>query len=269
MLIIMNTTLTITKYSIMKLGLSYLAFNGEELLPFALKPIRNQIDFVSVVYQTTSYYGELADPNLTTLLTKLQDEGLVDKLIHFESDHNLKRTLNEMKARNVGLEESRKNGCTHHISADVDEFYIPDQLEFAKKEMEDYDASAVSLINYFKKPTFRIVPNRKYEVSFIHTVENDYNLGTNYPYRIDITRKMNTNKCRTFEMNEFVIHHMTFVRKNIRSKLANSTNKVKDLDDFVEKFDKYQLGDRLRIPPDFINRRTKLVDNIFEIPEEL
>lgn len=64
------------------------------------------------------------------------------------------------------------------------------------------------------------------------------------------------------------MHHMTYVRKDMAKKLRNSmTGHLYEIDKFVDDFDKYQLGERLVVAPDFLTRRTVLVDNIFNIEE--
>jgi hypothetical protein len=125
----------------MKLGICYMVFDGEELLEFATSSIRNHIDFISVTYQTTSYFGNPADPNLLPLLKQLQNEKLIDELIFFEPDLSVHHKINELNLRNLGLEASRKMDCTHHISSDVDEFYQGKQLDYVKDVMDnsDYD----------------------------------------------------------------------------------------------------------------------------------
>ena len=40
----------------MKIGACYMVFDGEELLEFSIKSIRNSIDFISVTYQDFSYF---------------------------------------------------------------------------------------------------------------------------------------------------------------------------------------------------------------------
>lgn len=45
-----------------------MVFDGEELLEFAVKSIRNVIDYISVTYQDVSYFGNKADPNLLSYL---------------------------------------------------------------------------------------------------------------------------------------------------------------------------------------------------------
>ena len=42
----------------MKLGLAYNLFDGEELLEYSLRSIRNNVDYISVQYQEISNHGE-------------------------------------------------------------------------------------------------------------------------------------------------------------------------------------------------------------------
>lgn len=257
----------------MKLGICYMVFDGEELLPFAIKKIRNNVDHVSVTYQSVSYWGNPADPILLETLEKLKKEGLVDELIFYETNLNLSPKENELNLRNLGLEASRKAGCTHHISADTDEFYIPEQLEFAKKTMDegDYDFSVAHLTVYYKQPTYLVFPEQnKLLVSFIHPVDNEYVKHINYPtfpFHMETTRRLkNHKKYKHFQINEMLIHHMSFVRKDIRKKFANNDNKrFYNVEKILKNYDEYQLGGRVCLLPDYLNRKTKLVDNIFNI----
>lgn len=251
----------------MKLGISYMVFDGSELLKFAVASIRKHVDFISVVYQTTSYFGNPADPELVPNVQAL--EGVVDKTVCCQPNLKLHHKVNELNYRNVGLQLSREAGCTHHISADVDEFYRPEELERAKGLMEGYDYSIAPYEYYYKDPSWLVVPCQNLITSFMHTVDNEYEMNKEFPFGIETTRKLKTaGKCKTFSKDEFIVHHMSYVRKDIRRKLANSdTGLVYDrkLDKFVEKFAKYQLGDLFCVAPDFLNRRTKLVENVFGI----
>lgn len=241
-------------------------FDGEEFLEPVIKSVRNQIDHVTVTWQQTSYHGNKNDTDLKPLIERLKAEGLIDKDIFYEPDLTKTPKQSELALRNLGLEASREAGCTHHISADVDEFYDPEQLEHAKKTFGDHDYSMAQMNCYYKKPTWQLIPhNDKSIVSFIHPVANNYEMTLKYPYKIEITRRLNTcEKCRVYGKDEFVIHHMSYVRKDIRKKLQNSTTgDMYEIDKFITDFDKYQLGERLVIAPDFLTRRTKLVDNIF------
>lgn len=254
----------------MKLGICYMVFDGSELLEYAVKSIRNDVDFISITYQTTSYFGNPAEPELLSNIKKI--EKLVDKVVCVENDLKKHHKVNELNLRNLGLSFSREAGCTHHISADVDEFYKPNELQYAKTVMEgDYDCSIVTNEMYYKDPTFMVTPSQNLLVTFIHPVTNEYVVEKPTPTifkKIEPTRRFkNYAKYKVFTKEEITIHHMSYVRKDIRRKLTNSDNGqyYNKLDKFVDDFSKYQLGERVCIVPDFLNRKTKLVENTFGI----
>ena len=246
-----------------------MVFDGEELLEFAIKSIRNVVDHVSVTYQSVSYFGNKASEELFVLLDRLKKEKLIDELIHYDTDLSIHHKINELNLRNIGLEASKKAGCTHHISSDVDEFYIAEELEFVKKMMseEEYDFSMAPYLTYYKHPTYLIQPNIDSLITLIHPVGNNYEFIKNYPFKIETTRRLKKHDhYKVFSNKEINIHHMSYVRKDIRKKLENSDNgRFFKIDKFVVDFDKYKLGDRLCVLPDYLNRKTIEVPNIFNI----
>jgi hypothetical protein len=249
-----------------------MVFDGEELLRSAIKSIREQVDFVAVTWQKMSYHGNPNETDLEPLLNGLKNEKLLDQAIFFEPNLNESPKENELKLRNIGLKASKDAGCTHHISFDVDEFILPDQLKFAKETYGDHDCSMIENIYYYKKPTWRMHPNIKNNfVSFIHKIDTKYEMIPKYPYRIEFTRRLTPfEKIRVYTQNECAMHHMTYVRKDMAKKLRNSmTGKLYDIDKFVDEFNRYEVGNRLVVAPDFLTRRTVVVDNIFNIDEEL
>ena len=249
-----------------------MTFDGFELLEFAVKSIRGQIDHISVTYQTTSYFGNQAEIELLPTLEKLKSEGFIDELIFYEPDLKLPPKENELRLRNIGLEASRKAGCSHHISADVDEFYDANQLNYVKKVMEDggYNYSVARTIAYYKDPTYLVWPEQDLLVTLIHSVDNEYNKDMKYPdfpFHMETTRKLlKTDRFKVLSREEFVIHHMSYVRRDIRRKFDNSDNgRFYNIDKFVKQINNYKLGERVCLLPDYLNRRTRLVENKFGI----
>ncbi len=54
--------------------------------------------------------------------------------------------------------------------------------------------------------------------------------------------------------------------EDIRQKIENTVNKNSyNIDKFVEDFNKYEVGDTVRVHPDFHKRTTILVENLFNI----
>jgi hypothetical protein len=253
----------------MKLGITYMVFDGEELLEFAVKSIRSEVDHISATYQTISYFGNKNNTNIKQTMENLKSQGLIDELIYYTPKLSLPPKENELKLRNIGLEASKKAGCTHHISSDVDELYTAEQLAYAKKAMEeaDYDFSIAPYLVYYKDPTFLITPRQKLVTTLIHPVRNSYEYTKNFPFKIETTRRhTNFQKYREFTMEEILVHHMSYVRKDIRKKLDNSDNgRFYKIDKFVAAWENYKLGDRVCIVPDFLNRKTTKVENIFGI----
>jgi hypothetical protein len=253
----------------MKLGICYMVFDGEELLEFAVKSIRNEVDYVSVTYQDVSYFGNPAHPELRDTLEKMKSSGLVDELIYYHTDLSIHHKENELRLRNIGLEASRLAGCTHHISSDVDELYTADQLRYAKNAMDKggYDFSMAPYVVYYKHPTFLVYPPQPLSITLIHPVTNIYQNHNNFPFRIEPTRRLaKYDNYKTFNSEEITVHHMSFVRKDIRKKFANSDNaQYYRVNEMIKHHDSYKLGDRVCLLPDYMNRRTIKVENIFGI----
>ena len=52
----------------MKLGISYSVWDGEELLEASLKSVRKNCDYINIVWQKYSWYGEPCSENLEKFL---------------------------------------------------------------------------------------------------------------------------------------------------------------------------------------------------------
>lgn len=210
-----------------KFGVSYNVFDGEELLEASIKSIRESVDYISVVYQTTSNYGNPCDDGLVPLLEKLKDDGLVDELMKYIPQGNGHGHANEITKRNLGLHLSKRAKCDYHMSMDTDEFYTKEQFEFMKRELVDgdYDTSACQMVTYYKSPKYRLEPKEDYYVSLFCKIDKDtqYKFGIEFPVLVDPTRRTDSGKCRIFTRDEIEMHHMSYVRKNIETKLKNSS----------------------------------------------
>lgn len=131
---------------------------------------------------------------------------------------------NERHKRHTGLVKARDMGFTHIITADVDEFYEPFTVNW------EAAGTVVQCQTYFKKPTLTIGIDRTL-VPFVHKITPSlaYAFNTRYPYafdgreiRIDPTRMFNISRGVEFN-GEIIMHHMSWCRKNIQTKIKNST----------------------------------------------
>ena len=276
----------------MRLGVSYNLFDGEELLEHSIRCIREKVDYISIVYQTVSNYDQACSDDLIDTLNRLKSMGLVDELqIYtpkmFSRDKN-NASYNELEKRNIGLNISRRNNCTHHMSIDCDEFYVPEQFEYMKATIVegDYDSATCHYTNYYNDSIYKIDgPYHEAYVSTIYKINDDtaYKFRSkNSPVKIDPTRKTNNKNYIVFDRLEVEMHHMSMVRKDLRRKYMSSTyNKhgFKDVESAIRCYDRWEYPEKAISPhggsfnltkidrifsefPFIIARRNNMVDNL-------
>ena len=267
----------------MKLGASYNLFDGEELLRDSILSIRDSVDFISVVYQKESNYGNPYDPRVDTILDELIDEKLVDFAMPIQLDydpdhwqpHERKHigAFNEVNKRNVGIEISRQKGCTHHLAIDVDEFYLKEEFDAMKEVIEEHDpdTTACKMLTYYKKPTLILDPPEDYYVSFIIKINPETKFHWNHPFpvNVDPTRKLKPGKFLQLGRKGIQMHHMSYVREDLNIKLTNSsalTNWSDKRERLVEYWKDWKPGEQAFLAgiDDFYSD-LKEIDNLFNV----
>lgn len=256
----------------MKLGVSYNVFDGEELLEGSIKQIRPEVDYISVVYQIVSNYGQKCSDELETLLLRLKNEGLVDELMLYSPSIERGGHYNEIMKRNMGLVLSKKNSCTHHMSMDTDEYYITEEFKRLKEDiiLNDYDSTYCQMKTYYKTWEYQLNPPEDYYVSLINKIKDNvsYIFGGNSPVIVDPTRRMNpVGKYKIYERTEIEMHHGSYIRNNLEIKLRNS-NIPPTMKEFTEKvlnhYNKWEYPKNILwmgMPPKYL--KVKQVKNIF------
>ena len=221
----------------MKLGVSYIVFDGIELLESSIRQIRKHVDVISVIYQKVSWFNAPVLHEDLKTLQKLLDTKLVDKLILFDSFFPLKNNSPsqigmakeyEKRKRQVGLAYCLSVDCTHYLCMDVDEFYSSDNFIKAKNKiiLNNYESTAVRFINYVKYPTLHrgYDPNR---VPFICKISKSSRIGSKFFVKCDSTRGLGSfSKNYEFDRSEIIMHHMETVRKNLSTKYKSTTRKI-------------------------------------------
>ena len=256
----------------MKLSASYNLFDGEELLEKSISSIRDSVDFISVVYQTKSNFGNSCSSDLEDILYDLRDKGLVQELVKYRPKLNLKPHSNELIKRNIGLNLAKQKSCTHHMPIDCDEFYIKDQLDYAISVIvrENLDSAVCRLVTYYKEPTYRLSPDEDYWVTlpFKLNPEIQFKYPSNFPAYVDPTRQIDTNSFKFFNKDEIQMHHMSWVRKDMRKKIVNSSAflEMKDgLQEIYKRFKEWSYPDKAYFCIPIREFDVIKVDNIFNI----
>lgn len=262
----------------MKISASYNVFDGEELLEKSISSIRDSVDFISVVYQTKSNFGNSCSPDLEDILYDLRDKGIVQKLVKYIPDLNQHPHYNELEKRNIGLKLGIQNNCDYHMSMDCDEFYTKDSLNFIKKTIieKQLDSIFCEIETYYKTYDTVISPPDATLVPVIYKIDAFSSFVFNSPCKfqnVDPTRRIN-NKCTIFNKTKLldrhnaVMHHMSYVRKNIRSKAENSSARVNfenEIDNFVEYYENYKSGKAMLLGKPCSFYDTVKTENIFNL----
>ena len=245
----------------MRLGASYNVYDGEELLESSISCIRENVDFICIVYQNTSNFGETRN-DLEPVLADLKSRGLVDYIYLYEPKDKMgkrKGEFNEICKRNIGKEICVKlGGCTHHITLDCDEMFVPSEFANAKQEVikGNFDTTYVPFDNYYKKPNLKIKvdENNGYfaYISFIVKCD-DRNYGTGAtPVIVDGTRGVICRKYHIFNREDIIMHHYSWMRsseESLRRKLNNTSFKQHEgmeagIETIVKNYLKYKDGDK-------------------------
>lgn len=251
------------KPSAPKLGATYIVFDGVELLESSISCIRESVDFICVVYQKTSWFGAKIKKEDLDELHELKSRGLIDSLIEFSSfapiyGASTKSKISKAKGyetakRDASLNECLKNGCTHYICLDVDEFYDPETFKEAKEYIYDNEVhySACKYLNYVT-PTLHRGLSAMY-VPFICRITKTSRNGKRFFVRTDPTRGVYTAhavKTMAFNSNKIIMHHMETVRKDIYRKYESTTrlnlnrSKIKELSHIIDSVDDSQSNIR-------------------------
>ncbi|MDP2434243.1 MAG: zinc finger MYND domain-containing protein [archaeon] len=251
-------------------------FDGEELLESSIRVIRHCVEHVVVVYQTVSNFGNPCRKGLERLLQVLVDRGIVNEIVHYDPSVEIsveeKRELvaadanpddiggsveavgeqffHELRKREMGRRRCQAAGCSHFMSMDTDEFYLPEQLERAKEMCATggYDVTACRMRLYFKAPYYEYLPvDSVNAVTLICRLDDAMPLrlvAGRYPVLVDPTRRTTGwGSFHLFERADVEMHHYSFVRLDISSKLANVSNKGNyraDLRAFLQQFEAWK-----------------------------
>jgi hypothetical protein len=303
----------------MKLGVCYNLFDGEELLESSILSIRNVVDHICVVYQTTSNYDQPCNPHLKSFLEYLKEERLVDSVIYYETKFHFPLSerenivskkaradelggpiemvgdqfFNETSKREIGRKDCLKNGCTHFLSMDTDEYYFEDEVRASKKLIlqNKWEFTACRMRVYGKYPTIEYVQDDINAVPYICvcTKDKELRLATPYPLNgidgikftcaLDPTRRIDgvdysQNKFYLFDRDQVEMHHMTFLRKDISKKLTNVSNKANygDISNFLKEWDSWTPEEGIIHPHPYIKKmfqNIKIVPNFFDIDIDL
>lgn len=199
-----------------------------DLLEKSIENIIPVVDGVIVIYSHTSNYGqriEFVFPNSDILgnpkVTFIRAEPIPGHLPSF----------NETIKRNFGIDKAKKEGYTHCLIMDSDEFYIQDEVrqEKARIERDNLNGLVCRLKVYIAKPTLWCEDHTL--IPFIQKLTKEVSVGDFkwYPFAYDEQRQAHIDPTRRpshrdkVEMSDIYMHHFSYVRKDMELKISSST----------------------------------------------
>lgn len=220
----------------MKLGAAYNFWDGEELLEPSIAQIYDQVDYIVLVAQEISNWGALLSDSARQVLDRLSGDPKIN-LFYFKPNMLQSAKDNEWMKRMIGRAECGfRNGCTHYLLIDTDEFYQPDQFKWAKQQVEEHgwDTTFCRLQAYYKKPIYQWGnPNSWSHVNFIYK----FNPSVPHGYAKDQIKSAgigldgtripgNLGSYHIFDPDKLLMHRMSWVRSDLERKLKNSTSRM-------------------------------------------
>lgn len=208
----------------MRLAAIYCVWGDWDLLTLSIENIFQQVDGIIVVYSRKSNYGEMSDPpdglSFPGNVELFQREPFLRYPMHAETDK-----------RNYGLDIAKKQGYTHFIMMDSDEFYEPEPFLKEKERFLNPNLNGLACASqvYFKSPKLTIGLDTT-RVTFIHKITPGlrFEFNRNYPFAfdkrsiyIDPTRQLNITN--GVEWSNIIMHHYSWVREDYEKKIRNST----------------------------------------------
>ena len=223
----------------MKLGAAYTVFNGIELMEDSIDSIRESVDYGCVVYQDVSNHGRSSEYDLPKFFDYLKSKGKVDDYFYYKTDLSL-LNRNELPKNQQCVEAVRNAGCSHFILMDVDEFFIREDFDAAKKVVEEggYDAAYCEQVVYCYNPWTEWNYDRPLEIKTgkpvlfdIADPKRNMRFNESWPgLQADPFRKMPSKNIKHFDTDELVFHHMSEVRYDVKEFASKHLNQAKRAD---------------------------------------
>lgn len=245
--------------NIKKVGLAIICFEGTEHLYNIISTIRESVDYVSIGLQRKSYHGDpISNIDLNEIFRLRDEDHLVDNIVEIELDMKKEPRVQETDKRNILIQDAEDHGCSHCLVIDSDEYYTKKAFDYGLQQIDehDYEMTYCQYVNYYHDYQHYL----KYPFSdgmFVPWVSktrwrHSYDCN-DFPKPSDPTRRFVRTEIVTdengkqikkvladyhiFEWNEVKMHHLSWLRADIRKKLENwSSKKVfKNYDDLIDK----------------------------------
>jgi hypothetical protein len=206
-----------------KLGISVNVFDGYEMLEMNLRFVRPFSKNISIVYQEVSNNIAVINTEIGDVIKHLQSKDLVDDVILYNPEASSSLQEKECEKRNLGLQLAKVQGCTHFLSMDADELYLPALFEEVIEDEGKQDVYFSRIRTYYKFVDAFYDEDPKFLVPFIQKIGDGKFAGNNpRKHLLDATRIL---PYRTSTILKGIMHHFSYIRTlDFYSKFNSGTN---------------------------------------------
>jgi len=252
-----------------KLAALYTVFNALELLDGSIQQINNDVDVIIIGWQEHSHYGQRSE-EIEPFVKKLKRKYKKVVLFEFKPRADKDKKREERRKHNQMIRVAQSEGCTHFFFSATDHYYETKQFKAAKLKATQYDVTASKMYTYFKKPEWRLDPIESYYMPFICKlkVNMSYCRDTGGEWNVYVDPALcivPNDSFYEFTENELMMHHYSFVRKDIGDKLKNAAARVNfnnKIEGIIKSYESYNGSG---VVPYYPNHKVKSVDNLFNI----
>lgn len=235
-------------------GLGIVAFEGTEHLASIITEFRDIFDYIVIGLQRKSYHGDPIEPIDLQEIFRLRDEDhLVDEILEIELDSKKEPRVQETDKRNLLIQDIEDHGCSHAMIIDSDEYYTKKSIYKALKEIDEnnYEITYCQYINYYADyKHFLVYPFKDgMYVPFVTKTKYRHAFDcVDFPLPSDPTRRyvrpfdgeeiITTSKGQQRKVKKYTVnyhifpwetikmHHLSWLRADIRKKINNWSSKT-------------------------------------------
>ena len=252
----------------MRLAAIYTVWNGLELLEGSMNQIYPYTDVVVIGWQRHSHYG-VESKEVEDFVTKLKRRH--KKVVLFEfKPRGGNAKAEERRKLNQLIKVAQNESCTHFFFSATDHYYEGSQFANCKEKAKQYDVTASKMYTYFKSPEWRLTPIESYYMPFICKlrVNQTYCRDTRGKWFVYVDPALCVwpyDTAYEFKEDELMMHHYSFIRKDVENKLRNAAARRNFNDNIPEIIEQFRAFDGTGAVPYYNKHTVDKVDNLFDI----
>jgi len=231
----------------MKLAALYTVFNGLELLEGSIDQIYPYVDVIVIGWQKVSHHGNVSN-DVEPFVHKMKRKYKKVELFEFKPRGGNNTKSEERRKHNQMIKVAQMQDCTHFFFSATDHYYVPEQFKKAKQKAKQYDVTASKMYTYFKSPSYRLDKIESYYMPFICKlrVNQTYCKDSKGDWEVYVDPSICVfpyDSFYEFTEDELIMHHYSYVRKDIKNKLINAAarrNFNNKIDDILKRYDEFQ-----------------------------